>query len=141
GMETATRRLHRSSPRNRGKDGNDTPSAPPVRLAQWLGTMRVISATAMDARAKYGPRSRKVTAPHIAATTTLAPTPAIAPHQGATPARRPTRAIVYAPIPTNTAWPSDSCPVHPPSTSHAVAMPAKSTMVTPSVRKFLNTTG
>src|SRR5207244_7929700 len=113
------------------KDGNDTPSAPPVRLAQLLATMRVISATAMDARAKYGPHSRKVTAPHIAATTTLAPTPAIAPHQGATPARRTSRAIVYAPIPTNTAWPSDQCPVHPHRTAHPLASPANRAMITP----------
>ena len=45
---------------------------------------RKISATAMEARTKYGPRRRKQIEPMISAVTTATPVPAQTPHHGAT---------------------------------------------------------
>ena len=61
------------------------PSAPLVSPFQLSAARRKISATAMDASTKYGPRRRKVMLPTMAATTTARSSAGKTPHQGAIP--------------------------------------------------------
>ena len=61
------------------------PSAPLVMAFQLSAVSRKISATAMEASTKYGPRRRKVMLPTMAATSTASRSAGRRPHQGATP--------------------------------------------------------
>ena len=60
------------------------PSAPFVTSFQLRATSRKTSATAIEARTKYGPRRRKVIDPTTSAATTASATAGQTPHQGAT---------------------------------------------------------